>query len=127
MKHFTFFIVLLVFTSNLHSQSGWFWQNPLPQGNTLSGVSFTDASTGTAVGDAGTILRTTNGGTSWTIQPSGTTNNLFGISFTGTSAGTAVGQYGAIFRTTNGGASWTPQTSGTTYDLYGVSFIDANN
>lgn len=29
--------------------SGWFWQNPLPQGNTLFGVSFIDATTGTAV------------------------------------------------------------------------------
>lgn len=39
--------------------TGWFWQNPLPQGNTLSGVSFVDATTGTAVGRGGTVLRTT--------------------------------------------------------------------
>ena len=32
------------------SPSGWFWQNPLPQGNWLNDVSFTDANTGTAVG-----------------------------------------------------------------------------
>jgi hypothetical protein len=32
------------------STQEWFWQNPLPQGNTLFGVSFVDASTGTAVG-----------------------------------------------------------------------------
>jgi hypothetical protein len=32
------------------SQSGWYWQNPLPQGNYLSGVSFIDANNGTAVG-----------------------------------------------------------------------------
>ena len=43
-------------------RSGWFWQNPLPQGDTLSGVSFVDANTGTAVGGGGTILRTTDGG-----------------------------------------------------------------
>ena len=42
--------------------SGWFWQNPLPQGNRLNSVCFTDANTGTAVGSAGTILRTTTGG-----------------------------------------------------------------
>ena len=39
--------------------AGWFWQNPLPVGILLRAVSFTDANTGTAVGDAGTILRTT--------------------------------------------------------------------
>ena len=41
--------------------SGWFWQNPLPQGHTLNGVSFADANNGTAVGVGGTILRTTEG------------------------------------------------------------------
>ncbi|MCK5618455.1 MAG: hypothetical protein KAJ17_03605, partial [Candidatus Krumholzibacteria bacterium] len=56
--------------------SDWVWQNPIPQGNTLRGVSFTDASTGTAVGDAGTILRTTNGGATWVGQTSGTTKTL---------------------------------------------------
>ena len=33
-----------------YAQSGWVWQNPLPQGNTLSDVDFSDANTGTAVG-----------------------------------------------------------------------------
>src|SRR5437667_403299 len=40
----------------------WVWQNPLPQGNWLFGVSFTDANNGTGVGVYGTILRTTEGG-----------------------------------------------------------------
>ena len=50
------------------SQGGWFWQNPLPQGNSLLGVSFTDANNGTAVGFLGTILRTTDGGNNWVSQ-----------------------------------------------------------
>ena len=62
--------------------SGWFWQNPLPQGNSLFGVSFTDANTGTAVGQSGTILRTTNRGATWVSQNSGTTEQLWGASFT---------------------------------------------
>ena len=40
----------------------WFWQNPFPQGNLLSSVFFTDANTGYAVGNVGTILKTLNGG-----------------------------------------------------------------
>src|SRR5215217_7378309 len=51
----------------------WFWQNPLPQGNDLRGASFIDASTATLVGVDGTIVRTTDAGSSWTIQTSGTT------------------------------------------------------
>jgi photosystem II stability/assembly factor-like uncharacterized protein len=55
----------------------WFWQNPLPQGNPLSSVYFTDSNTGWAVGDAGTILRTTDGGNRWISQSSGATDNLY--------------------------------------------------
>ncbi len=40
----------------------------------------------------GTILRTTNGGTTWTSQTSGTTNHLYGVSFTDANTGTAVGE-----------------------------------
>src|ERR1044071_2099062 len=62
------------------ASSQWFWQNPLPQGNNLRGASFVDANTGTVVGDYGTIVRTTDGGNSWMIQSSGTTQNLWAVS-----------------------------------------------
>ena len=87
-------------------QTGWYWQNPLPQGNHLSGVSFTDANTGTAVGGNGAILRTTDGGITWVSQTSGTTENLNGVSFTDANTGTVVGSGGAILRTTDGGDTW---------------------
>ncbi len=89
--------------SSASAQSGWYWQNPLPTGNTLYRVHFTDANTGTAVGEYGTILRTTNGGSSWTSQTSGTTISLLGVSITDANTGTAVGQTGTILRTTTGG------------------------
>lgn len=41
---------LSLLTNQSFAQQGWFWQNPLPQGNPLYGISFTDANTGTAVG-----------------------------------------------------------------------------
>src|SRR5262249_12844303 len=94
------------------TEGGWFWQNPRPQGNSLTGGSFVDASTGTVVGDLGTIVRTTDGGATWTQQRSGTTNGLLGVSFVDASTGTAVGEFGTIVRTTDGGATWTRQTSG---------------
>ena len=110
----------------IDAQARWVWQNPLPQGNTLYSVSFTSASTGTATGDNGTIVRTTDGGNSWVIQSSGTTNTLYGVSFTDINYGTAVGAAGTVVRTTNGGNTWSSQTSGTTNGLLAVSFTDAN-
>src|SRR6266508_6011113 len=114
-------------TSTGAPSSQWHWQNPLPQGNNLRGASFVDANTGTVVGEYGTIVRTTDGGNSWTIQASGTTQTLWAVSFTDANNGTAVGEGGVILRTTDGGAHWVSQPSGTTLQLRGVSFSDSNN
>jgi photosystem II stability/assembly factor-like uncharacterized protein len=54
------------------------------------------------VGAEGTILRTLNGGVTWTPQSSGTTNALVGVSFVDANTGWAVG-YVAILGTTTGG------------------------
>jgi photosystem II stability/assembly factor-like uncharacterized protein len=115
----------MLFPATVSAQSGWFPQQSGTTNN-LRGVSFTDANTGTAVGNVGTILRTTNGGATWTSQSSGTTNHLTGVSFTDANTGTAVGEFGTILRTTNGGATWTSQAIGMYTTLYGVSFTDAN-
>ncbi len=99
--------------------------------NYLFGVSFTDANNGWAVGDGGTILRTTNGGATWTQQTSGTGWGLNSVSFTDANNGCAVGggYGGTILRTINGGTTWIQQTSGMSdwFSLNGVSFTDANN
>ena len=56
----------------------WKWQNPLPAGNPLYAVFFTDAAHGYAAGEAGTILKTTDGGSTWTVHSGG--QDVTGIS-----------------------------------------------
>ncbi|MCH7516832.1 MAG: hypothetical protein IIB08_06895, partial [Bacteroidetes bacterium] len=71
MRILSFLLVLFsLFYSTSFSQ--WVEQS---SGTTeqLDGVSFTDSDNGTAVGYNGTILRTTDGGTTWVSQNSGTT------------------------------------------------------
>ena len=80
--------------------------------NNLPCVKFTDANTGTAAGEMGTIFRTVDGGATWTQQTSGVTVELYGMSFTSTNLGTIVGDGGTILRTIDGGTTWTQQTSG---------------
>lgn len=75
------------------------------------------ASTFFAVGDAGTILSSTDGIT-WTPHTSGTPNNLNGVAH-----GTiyvAVGDSGTVL-TSSDGNTWTAQTSGTTSNLRQVT------
>src|SRR4051794_41560493 len=57
------------------SQSGWFWGNPGPQGNTLRAIDFLSGR-GFAIGDAGTALRTDDGGATWTGLATGTAADL---------------------------------------------------
>jgi len=61
--------------SVLAGHSGWFWGNPVPQGNTLRAVEFS-GDRGYAVGDFGTVMRSDNGGASWTGITTGTTATL---------------------------------------------------
>jgi hypothetical protein len=88
----------------------------------LRAVSFSDAQTATVVGEAGTILHTTDGGATWVPQISGITDTLLAVDFTDANNGTAVGQLGVILKTTDGGQTWTRQESGTNQDLYNLAF-----
>jgi photosystem II stability/assembly factor-like uncharacterized protein len=72
------------------------------------------------------ILRTTDGGATWTTQSSGTASGLVGVSCPDANTYTATGAFGMILRTTNGGATWTTQSSGTTNTVVDVSCPDAN-
>lgn len=120
-----YIILIALFLIN-GAMAQWTWQNPLPQGNTLMSVYFTNANTGYIVGVCGTILKTINGGTNWTISASGTTNDLRSVFFTDPSTGYVVGLGGIILKTTNGGDVWVALSSGTTNHLYSVYFADPN-
>ncbi len=104
----------------------WFWQNQSPQGNGLRSMSWIGASDGWAVGAAGTVLRTTDGGMTWSVQDPQTARDLTGVSFVSTSNGWAVGLSGTIRSTSDGGSSWATQTVGTSASFRSVSFANAN-
>jgi len=85
--------------------SGWQWGNPLPQGNTLRSISFAGAN-GYAAGEFGTLLRTTDGGTTWSGLLSGTFTNLSDVQAIDPDAVFAAG--GCVARRSNdGGATFT--------------------
>ena len=100
--------------------SSWVWQNPLPQGDTLNAISCPSASTCFAVGDLGTILVTTNGGTDWAGQLSPTNETLRGISCPSTTTCYVVGDAGTILKTDGAGWFGQPQPSGLV-ELTGIS------
>jgi photosystem II stability/assembly factor-like uncharacterized protein len=84
--------------------SGWLWGNPLPQGNTLRAMAFA-GTTGYAVGDFGTLLKTTDAGDTWTGLPAGTFSNLTEVE--ALDANTVVAGGGCVARlSTDGGQTF---------------------
>jgi photosystem II stability/assembly factor-like uncharacterized protein len=102
----------------------FFWQNPLPQGNALLDIAVVDANTAWAVGDYGTIFKTTDGGANWQVQSSGTTSVLHAVSAVNTGTAWVCGEDDTVLRTIDGGATWTPLYPDIPGDYMGVSAID---
>ena len=125
IKIFYLLFIAVIAISNAAAQ-GWKWQNPLPQGNTLTSVKFAGPATGYACTLGGTLVKTTNGGTDWTVISTGVTGRLMSVYAVDANIVYAVGYGGAIVKTINGGNDWIIQVSGTIYDLRSVFFTDAN-
>lgn len=86
-------------------------------------MSFFNGDTGLAVGNSGTISRTTDGGVSWAlIAGSPLAGNLYAVSTHADSATAVVcGDSGIIGRTADYGATWTIVPSGTSSSLHGLT------
>jgi photosystem II stability/assembly factor-like uncharacterized protein len=83
---------------------------------------------GFAVGEHGTILKTTNGST-WTrvaVPAAVRELTLQGIDFSDPLNGWAVGEEGTVLRTSNGGQTWTLINAGTNRSLQDVFFWEVD-
>jgi len=100
----------------------------------LSGIEFKDANNGFAVGAGGTILRTTDSGTNWINQSSGTSLHLNDACFADENNGWIVGvnkfdnnwgptDSSIILHTTDGGISWLQQTTFVGQCNYSIYFL----
>ncbi|WP_304131202.1 YCF48-related protein [Ignavibacterium album] len=120
-------IIKIVFIANIFAQTpAWFWSNPLPQGNTLNSVSFLNQNKGFIVGNYGTLLKTTNGGSNWEYLQPYLPKNLNSMYFVNSNIGFAVGDSGLIVKTTNGGDSWIILNSGVDTTLTDIFFLNEN-
>lgn len=114
-------ILFLVFTNPIHSQS-WNWSNPLPQGNNLNSSFFFSQQQGLVVGDAGTILFTTDNGVNWQKVTAPTYENLNSVCFPTVTTGYCVGRNGTVLKSTDGGFTWLAIPSGFNTNLNAVYF-----
>jgi photosystem II stability/assembly factor-like uncharacterized protein len=132
MKKIIIFLVYLV-SSSAFGQTGWFWQNPLPQGKTLTDIEFVNSLTGFAIGTDGAFLKTTDAGASWVSKPihsglyytsdfldiNAITENLIFILVENSNLN--------LLRSSNGGTSWDSLNfPSELYDYANLNFINQN-
>jgi photosystem II stability/assembly factor-like uncharacterized protein len=89
--------------------AGWCWQNVNVTPHVIDDVYFVPGtSIGWAVGHAGTLLNSTDGGDTWHAVPTGITDEIMSVRFRDASHGLALtyAQYG--LQTADGGKTWTP-------------------
>src|SRR5215471_14876616 len=115
----------LIFYSSVTVFGQWSAANSGTKNN-LNGGYLLDSGVGFVVGDAGTILKTTDAGMTWSPLTSGTTNALYDVYLFDATEGVVVGDQGLILRTTDGGGGWQGVTSGVKDALRSVSFSGVN-
>lgn len=81
------------------------WRRIGGWGNDLSGVVWVNEQVGYISGNQ-IILKTIDGGLSWTEQQAPNDNRMLGIDFFDENLGLIVGEQGQIFRTSDGGNNW---------------------
>ncbi|MGA2624363.1 MAG: YCF48-related protein [Bacteroidota bacterium] len=109
-------IILLVLllpswrTVYAQSRPGSFtWQNPVPQGNTLNNICLVTDSFFVAVGEMGTVVRSTDQGATWSVTPKvlGSSATLRSVDFVSRTEGWIAGDSSTVLHTTDGGDTWT--------------------
>ncbi len=123
-----FAVILLFLLPVTEGLAQWTWRNPLPQGNDLYAAWFVNQDKGFVVGDIGTVLKTTNGGLTWTITLLKDVNpytHLSGICFPDENTGYIINSEEQIYKTTDGGDTWDLIYTETDYYLSAVHFADA--
>ncbi len=129
-----YFVIVLLMSANLFYAQDYWLHVPSPTSRILTKCSFVDSVFGWAAGDSGTIINTTNSGSSWSVQNSGISDySIDDIFFLNRRLGWAVSNdylfNGTFFlATTNGGNNWsTTRFPDTTVVIGTVFFNDSLN
>ena len=131
MKYFKLIMVLSVLISGCSEPNDiGSWEIVRSQSDDLTyrKIHFTNKNVGWIVGDEGTVLKTSNGGSTWQVQSSGVTAKLWGISAVSQNMVWICGTNNTLIKTTNGGSNWQILMQGDTLDgiLIDVAFVNEN-
>jgi photosystem II stability/assembly factor-like uncharacterized protein len=125
MKLFTLNFLVLFLLSTSQSYGQWMIRESGTTAHLLD-VEFITSDIGIATGYYGLILRTTDGGITWTQTYDQGFNNLESVEFINQTTGWIMGQHGTLLYSTDQGASWHKQSINTNSSLRALDNIDEN-
>lgn len=110
------------------TDDGETWQIVTSQSSEdLNDIKIIDEQTAIVIGDAGTILKTSDKGKTWTKINAGVTRKLNALDFLDESVGFVAGEKGWMMSTRDGGETWTSMPTATFQDFTGISFGDLSS
>lgn len=118
--------ILLVSTFYIYPQNVWHWQMPYPTAGNYNSVAYISQNQYIAVGDFGSILKSTDGGDNWQVIEPLTSKDINKIEFISELIGFAVGDSGLILKTTDGGNTWLNRSLPMVDELFDLQVIDLN-
>ena len=101
-------------------------QHPTIIDKKMNKMTFLTDEVGLICADAGTVIRTVNGGGDWTQVSTMTNQELTDIAKINETTAIAVGRNGTIVKTVNGGETWNSLLSNTSKHLFSVDFVNSN-
>lgn len=125
-KHSTILISIMLVLSLKSFSQDFYWQYPVPCGNSCNDLQFGSNDVAWIVGSNGTFMKSTDGGNHWTYKQI-CQQTLNAMDFANNNIGIAVGIYHTILQTENGGDSWTAvYQDSSNYHLSDVVMINEN-
>lgn len=123
-SYYFFFSLLFLYRLNPAQSSNWELQSPPFTSAHLSDVITFGDNNILSFGDGGKVIKSTDGGNSWSLVTSPTSDKINDAFFIDQNTGWIVAA-SSIFKTTDGGSTWNVQNDGTSATLYGIDFINS--
>lgn len=115
--------VTVNFLPKVCTETGWCWENPIPQGNSLLSAWVAPDQTAFAVGESGTAIQWNGYG--WLALPTGLSRRLYGVWGLSSTDAWAIGEQGTALHWKGSGWTATPSnTTSTLMDLWGANSTD---
>ncbi len=105
------------------ASSAWTWQNLLPDGEDFNDIFFATDFIGVAVGNYGKIVRTTDGGQTWTKIAANASYDFTSLHFVSGTTGWLVTNGGQLLKTTDAGLTWNQYYLGGSYYRFNEVFF----